>query len=102
MLRFHGREGEPQGGAALNVRLHDREREHDYGFGEDDICVGTCYTGEERLPAVPPEQGQWSAVALRHGHWRKELYRSAMLRSSSEAKQPVRHDPNTCATPCGV
>ena len=51
---------------------------------------------------MPPEHEQWSAVALRPEHWRKELYRSAMLRSSSEAKKPVRHGINTCATPCGV
>ena len=41
------------------------------------------------------------AVALRHGPWRKELYRSAMLRFRSDAKKPVRHGLNTCV-PLGV
>ena len=29
-------------------------------YGEDDFYVGTCYPGEERLPAVPPEHGPWT------------------------------------------
>jgi len=71
-------------------------------YGEDDFYVGTCYPDEERLPAVPPEHGPWSTVALRPRHWRQELDRNAMLRFRSEAKKPVRHGLNPCATPWGV